>query len=299
MTGQVKLESGLSLLSRLVARPRVDTCLGPGLGPLTHTYTCLSVTGEHQDSVSLLASYTLDLVIRTLLPRTVKEIELGGCEAGLVMVDCWHQLRLEQVASRLQETLREAAQQHYRSLKEAGLSREEREGRRLTSSDQWAVVKASLSRLFLLTVFSPDSLEVTLVSLHSLLLENTCVSLVLISGVNSFYHQVHNDEGINYSAYMRRIKGLVLEGLGDTKDQVRVLAVEVNIFGENNESFSSEKRLVIRNTGAEVTNQVPRDQPGPIRGQCPEELTNQKGVTLSYGDRSVIMRLQDGRIFWS
>ena len=40
--------------------------------------------------------------------------------------------------------------------------------------------------------------------------------------------QVHNEEGVNYSAYMRRIKSLVLEGLGDTKDQVRVLAVEVN-----------------------------------------------------------------------
>ena len=112
--------------------------------------------------------------------------------------------------------------------------------------------------------------------------------------ITNAFVQVHNDEGVNYSAYMRRIKSLVLEGLGDTKDQVRVLAVEVNIFGENNESFSSEKRLVIRNTGAEVTNQGPRDQPGPIRGQCPEE----KGVTLSYGDRSVIMRFQDGRIFW-
>ena len=97
---------------------------------------------------------------------------------------------------------------------------------------------------------------------------------------------------------MRRIKSLVLEGLGDTKDQVRVLAVEVNIFGENSESFSSEKRLVIRNT--EMTNQKgSRDQPGPMRGQCSEELTNEKGgVTLSYGDRSVIIRFQDGRILW-
>ena len=67
--------------------------------------------------------------------------------------------------------------------------------------------------------------------------------------------QVHNEDGVNYSAYMRRIKSLVMEGLGDTRDQVRALAVEVNIFGENNESFSREKRQVIRNTGAEVTNQ--------------------------------------------
>ena len=55
---------------------------------------------------------------------------------------------------------------------------------------------------------------------------------------------------------------------------------------------------MIRNT--EMTNQKgSRDQPGPMRGQCYEELTNEKlGVTLSYGDRSVILRFQDGRIFW-
>jgi len=86
---------------------------------------------------------------------------------------------------------------------------------------------------------------------------------------------------------MRRIKSLVMEGLGDTRDQVRALAVEVNIFGENNESFSSEKRLVIRNTGAEVTNQKPAhsDQ-------------SEGRVTVSYGDRSVTMRCQEGRILW-
>ena len=42
------------------------------------------------------------------------------------------------------------------------------------------------------------------------------------------FFQVHNEEGVNYSAYMRRIKSLALEGLGETKEQVRVLAVEVN-----------------------------------------------------------------------
>ena len=60
---------------------------------------------------------------------------------------------------------------------------------------------------------------------------------------------------VNFSTYMQRIKTLVMEGLGYTRDQGGVLAVEVNLFGKNNESFSSEKRLVIRNTQAEVTNQ--------------------------------------------
>ena len=86
------------------------------------------------------------------------------------------------------------------------------------------------------------------------------------------FFQVHNEEGVNYSAYMRRIKSLALEGLGETKEQVRVLAVEVNIFGENSETFSSDKRLVIRN--------------------------NEEGVTLSLGEQRVSVRHSGGRIHW-
>ena len=86
------------------------------------------------------------------------------------------------------------------------------------------------------------------------------------------FFQVHNEEGVNYSAYMRRIKSLALEGLGETKEQVRVLAVEVNIFGENSETFSSDKRLVIRN--------------------------NEEGVTLSLGEQRVSVRQSGGRIHW-
>ena len=127
------------------------------------------------------------------------------------------------------------------------------------------------------------------------------------SFVKNALFQVHNEDGVNYSAYMRRIKSLVMEGLGDTRDQVRALAVEVNIFGENNESFSTEKRLVIRNSGAEGTNQ--RSGLGS-RDQHSENLTNERPVcpeaaaqseaTVSYGDRSVTMRYQEkeGRILW-
>ena len=64
----------------------------------------------------------------------------GGCDAGLVLVDGWHQLRVEQVAARLQERVREAAMEHYRS----------------DILNLWAVVNASLSRLCLLSIFTLD-----------------------------------------------------------------------------------------------------------------------------------------------
>ena len=118
----VPQESGLSLLSRLVARPSSASCLGPQLPPLAPGCTTLTWGGDkdgkdnikdkagqnqdskdsvHQpkDSVSPLLSYTLEVVCRLLLPGRGLE---GGGGAGLVLVDCCHTLHTNTIASRLQ-----------------------------------------------------------------------------------------------------------------------------------------------------------------------------------------------------
>ena len=134
----VPQESGLSLLSRLVARPSAASCLGPHLPPLAPGCTTLTWGGDKngkdsgghnqdsvcqpkgnqdsvshlkdgkdsvyqpkdgKDSVAPLLSYTLEVVCRLLLPGRVVE---GGCGAGLVLVDCCHTLHTNTIASRLQ-----------------------------------------------------------------------------------------------------------------------------------------------------------------------------------------------------
>ena len=146
----VPQESGLSLLSRLVARPSAASCLGPQLPPLAPGCTTLTWGGDkdgkdsikdkagqnqdskdgkdrmHQpkDSVSPLLSYTLEVVCRLLLPGRVLE---GGCGAGLVLVDCCHTLHTNTIASRLQHLVsREAGK--YLLLQRKYLSGEVRGG---------------------------------------------------------------------------------------------------------------------------------------------------------------------------
>ena len=126
----VPQESGLSLLSRLVARPSAASCLGPPLPPLAPGCTTLTWGGDKdgkdnikdkagqnqdskdsvyqpKDSVSPLLSYTLEVVCRLLLPGRVLE---GGCGAGLVLVDCCHTLHTTTIASRLQHLVSTAGE---------------------------------------------------------------------------------------------------------------------------------------------------------------------------------------------
>ena len=48
----------------------------------------------------------------------------------------------------------------------------------------------SYIRLFMMDIFTPDQLEISLLSLQNILVDNITISAVLINGINSFYHQV-------------------------------------------------------------------------------------------------------------
>merc|ERR1712029_66328 len=110
----------------------------------------------------------------------------------------------------------------------------------------------SLSRLFMINVYTPDNFEISLISLSNLIMENTEVSAIIIFGVNSFYHQVSSDESISYNSYIRRLRQLTLEAVSDNKDQIRVLAVEMNIFGDS-EPKHSQDCVIIKNTDTNIS----------------------------------------------
>ncbi len=61
---------------------------------------------------------------------------------------------------------------------------------RLTSTDQWHIVKQSLERLVVMEVYDPDSLETSLVALNNLLMANSSISCILVDSINTFYQQV-------------------------------------------------------------------------------------------------------------
>ena len=248
----MKVESGLSLLSRLVSRPNIDSVLGPEMRPLTSCWTSVLTMGDHQDMVTVQSNYILDLVTRTLLPRSHGEVVIGGLEAGLVMVDCCHQFDVETLTSLLQTRIRHIAETHFTTMRDAGVTRDLRDKQRLTSTDQWNIVKNSLSRLFIINVYNPDIFEISLISLSNLIMENAAVSAIIIFGVNSFYHQVSSDESISYNSYIRRLRQLTLEAVSDNKDQLRVLAVEMNIFGDS-EPKHNQDCVIIKNTDTNIS----------------------------------------------
>ena len=75
-----------------------------------------------------------------------------------------------------------------------------------------------------------------ILNLENILTENTNISSVIILGVNAFYHQVHLDEEVSYANYLKSLKTLITEACSVHKDKVKILAVELNIFGDKDDS---------------------------------------------------------------
>jgi hypothetical protein len=61
---------------------------------------------------------------------------------------------------------------------------------RLTSTDQWHIVKESLERLLVMEVYDADSLESTLIFLKNIVFVNSNISCILVDNIDTFYQQV-------------------------------------------------------------------------------------------------------------
>ena len=203
----LKVESGLSVLSRLCSRPSISSSLGPGLPQPKQQVTPVWCKSDNMvDTMGLLTSYVVELLCNITLPKMVGAVLVGGCGAGAVLLDCDHHVKVKMVALTLQSRVARVAEQHLTEMKEKGLTKEDREKQRITSSMQWDIVKGALERqvhmvcflmkliflfrLLVMNVYTPDHLEISLLSLQNVLIDNTTISAVLINGINSFYHQV-------------------------------------------------------------------------------------------------------------
>jgi len=231
----LNMESGLSVLSRLCTRPSIYGYLGPGLGQPSQQVTKIRCQGpKDEDMVDVVTGYCLELISNLILPGKISEVSLGGCEAGLILIDCDHHLKVKLIANILQNKVASAALQHMKEMKEQGISREERNKRRINSTLQWEAVKGSLERILIMEVFTPDQLEISILSLQNVLMDNIRISAVLIAGVNSFFHQVRGETGISHAAYMKKVLNHINVGCKDTSEELKILYLEHNLFGENN-----------------------------------------------------------------
>jgi len=256
----VKVESGLSVLSRLCIRPNITHCFGPGLGQPSQQVTMVRCLGDKLgDTVDLVTGYVVEVMCNLTLPSMIGDIVVGGCEAGVVLMDCDHHVKVKEVAVALQRRVAMVAEQHWKDMKERGLSREEREKQRINSTLQWDIVKAALARLIIMKIHTPDQLEISLLSLENVLTHNNSVSAVLINGINSFYFQVRGETSIPHNAYVKKLLNLALEGCKDTSEELKIFYVEHNLFGddkndvEKNENSSSDVVIEKLETNFSVT----------------------------------------------
>ena len=92
--------------------------------------------GRHTDPHHLITALVTDITARIT----------HQLETCVILIDCNHMFNVKKLSGLLGDRVRKQAEAESRSMKEAGMSREEREKCRMTSSKQWEAVRNALSR---------------------------------------------------------------------------------------------------------------------------------------------------------
>ena len=142
-------ENGLSVLSRLVVRSGVSGCLGPGdPGEKELGQGCPITSLDWEDTDTALEAYMIEVICKAVLPMVAGEglVPIGGCEAGLLILDCDHRIKMTDVADALLRRVGKVAEEHYKKLPK------HRRNERLSGGrgEQWRVVRESMARISLI-----------------------------------------------------------------------------------------------------------------------------------------------------
>ena len=142
-------ENGLAVLSRLAVRPGVFGCLAPAdPGEVELGAGCPITSLDWDDSDTALQSYVREVICKAVLPLVAGEgqVPIGGCEAGLVVLDCDHRIQMRHLADAMLRRVGKVAEQHYRELPK------HRRNERLSGGrgEQWKVVREALNRISLM-----------------------------------------------------------------------------------------------------------------------------------------------------
>jgi hypothetical protein len=204
---------------------------GPSVPAPQYPVTPVFYTGTLGDS-SVPQSFFTELICNSCLPIHHRGVQIYGCQATVLLFNCDHHIKAEVLGAQLQRRVKIIAENHYRSL-----PKEEKKTKRLTSADQWQIVKKSLERVLIMEAYSPNTLEVGLIALKNILNGNHNISLVLISGINTFFHQVTICTGIYHNAYLRRLLSILQDSIQNMNENLKVLYYQLNFFNKEDNFY--------------------------------------------------------------
>ena len=142
-------ENGLAVLGRLAVRPQVVGCLAPAESGEEEQGVVFPITShDWDDSDTALGAYMTEVICKAVLPLVAGEgqVPIGGCEAGLVILDCDHRIQMRHLADAMLRRVGKVAERHFRELPK------HRRNERLSGGrgEQWKVVREALDRISLI-----------------------------------------------------------------------------------------------------------------------------------------------------
>lgn len=168
---QTVAESGAQLIGRLSSGPsllHLDDMLFPE-GPKPKDV--IQISGEASVGKTLLL---LKFLTKCLLPQKYERLELGGLNAGVVLIDTDHNLSILKLVSLMEEFINNAKNSDpvYKKMKVGDVEK---------------IIKYSLANLIILKTYSSEQLEMNLYSLKRLLSNKNNISLLVIDSLTAYY----------------------------------------------------------------------------------------------------------------
>lgn len=243
-TSNMESESGISLMARLAVRPQLNDLFGPNAGSPRNVVTPIFSSTQISESV-IFSAFVKDVICRMSLPKSYKGVTIGGCAAGVLFFNCDHHVKEEAIAEEMQRRVKVISEDYYKTL-----PKEKRSTDRLTSRDQWEIVKRSLERVLILNVNKPSKFEISLVGLKKVFEANQSISLVIINSINTFFHQVSESTGVYHNVYLRRLLIHIVEAVENVNQNLRVIYTQLNLFNKednfHNRFKPSDKLSIIK-----------------------------------------------------
>jgi len=236
-------ENGLAVLGRLAVRPQVVGCLAPAESGEEEQGVVFPITShDWDDSDTALGAYMTEVICKAVLPLVAGEgqVPIGGCEAGLVILDCDHRIQMRHLADAMLRRVGKVAERHYRELPK------HRRNERLSGGrgEQWKVVREALDRISLIQVFNHQQLQLALLSLPSLLEKQDTVSCVIVLGINMFYHQTKVVTPGSHRAHVARL--VATAEVAAKEYGIRLLYTEHRLFGKEEDRGDLEQAVIVK-----------------------------------------------------
>ncbi|KAL3871704.1 hypothetical protein ACJMK2_039687 [Sinanodonta woodiana] len=220
-----KTETGAQFLARLGSRPSMMHIEPAFFGEGLKGKEVIELYGAEGTGKS---ETLLHFIVRCILPKSWKSVELSGCDAHVIFIDTDYKFSILRLASLLERYILNA-------VGRARQNSDETDFQCPGSEETENFIKECLKKLYIIRCTSSTQLIITLHSLENIICNNPNISAVMIDSISAFYWIDRYNGGESFAMQEANMR-LACEELSKL-----VNTYNITVFATKQELFKKKK----------------------------------------------------------